>query len=76
MKRGTFIAPIAAAIGLMLIANPASSANADQPPAVGCVAVAKIQYDSAKAQYLLRNRYGMYVRTGRIFRRRYWYCHY
>jgi len=75
MKRKALIAPIAAAIGFMLFAFPSSSANAEQPPQANCVAVPKIQYDSAKKQYLLQNRFGMYVRTGRIFRRHYWYCH-
>jgi hypothetical protein len=75
MKRGKVIAPIAAAIGFMLIAFPSSSATAQQPPQPNCVAVPKIQYDSAKKQYLLRNASGMYVRTGRLFRRHYWYCH-
>ena len=66
MKRTKFIAPIAAAIVFMLVALPTSSANTAQPPQADCVAVPKIQYDSAKQQYLLQNRFGMYVRTGRI----------
>jgi len=75
MKRGKLIARITAVIGLLLIAFPSSSVNAVQPSQNGCVAVSKVQYDSAKKQYLLRNRYGMYVRTGRFFRHYYWYCH-
>jgi hypothetical protein len=51
-----------------------SSANAVQPPADHCRAASKIEYDSAKKQFLLRNRFGAYVRTGRIWRRHYWYC--
>jgi hypothetical protein len=50
------------------------SANAVQPPSEHCRAVSKIEYDSAKKQFLLRNRFGAYVRTGRIWRRHYWYC--
>jgi len=65
----------AAVLGLMLIAFPPSSVNAEQPPRDGCVAVPKIQYDSAKKQNLLRNRFGMYVKTGRFLRHYYWYCH-
>ncbi len=75
MRRREFIAPITAAIGLVLVAFSASSGNAQQPPRDGCVAVPKIQYDSAKKQNLLSNRFGFYVRTGRFLRRRYWYCH-
>jgi hypothetical protein len=80
MKLGKFIALIengacAAVIGLMLIAVPSSSVNAEQPPRTGCVAVSKHEYASAKKEKLLRNRYGTYVRTGRLWRRYYWYCH-
>jgi hypothetical protein len=79
MKRGNLIAPIAngilsCAIGLMLIAFP-SSGNAEQPPDKQCVAVSKQEYDSAKRQKLLRTRFSTYVRTGRLGRRFYWYCH-
>ncbi len=63
-------------IVLMVGAALSSSANAQQPPQDGCVAVPKIQYVSAQRHYLLRSRFGMYVRTGGIFRRHYWYCRY
>jgi hypothetical protein len=81
MKRREFIGLIenrtcTVVIGLVLIACLSSSVNAEQPPRNGCRAASKIEYDSAKKQYLLRNRFGMYVRTGRLFRRHYWYCHY
>ena len=80
MKLGKFIALIengacTAVIGLMLIAVPSSSVNAEQPPRKGCAAVSKHEYDSAKKEKLLRNRYGTYVRTGQLWRRYYWYCH-
>ena len=58
----------------MLIALSASPVNAQQPPASGCRAASKIEYDSAKREYLLRNKFGAYVRTGHIWRRYYWYC--
>ena len=79
MKRGKLIALIengacTAAIGLMLIAFLPSTVNAEQPPRKGCVAVSKNEYGSAKREKLLRNRYGTYVRTGRLWRRHYWYC--
>jgi len=64
-----------AAIGLMLFALPSSSANAQQPPWGGCRAVSKIEYNSAKRQYLLHGRFGSYVRTGHFWRHYYWYCH-
>jgi hypothetical protein len=64
-----------AVIGLMLIALPSSSANAQQPPWEGCRAVSKIEYNSDKRQYLLRGRFGSYVRTGHFWRHYYWYCH-
>jgi hypothetical protein len=52
-----------------------AAASVDPPPREGCRAASKIEYDSAKKRHLLRNRVGMYVRTGRIWQRRYWYCH-
>lgn len=64
----------AVVIGLMLTTLFSSAVNAQQPPRKGCVAVAKREYDSAKKEKLLRNRYGMYVRTSRLLRRYYWYC--
>ena len=80
MKRGKLIAlfgsgTCTAMIGLMLIAYPSSSANAQQPPWEGCRAVSKIEYDSAKREYLLHGRFGSYVRTGHFWRHYYWYCH-
>jgi hypothetical protein len=64
-----------AAIGVTLMAFCASSVNAEQPPREGCRAASKIEYNSAKEKHLLRNRFGLYVRTGRVWRRYYWYCH-
>jgi hypothetical protein len=80
MKRGKLIALFqsgtrTAVIGLMLIAFPYSSTNAQQHPREGCRAVSKIEYDSAKRQYLLHGRFGSYVRTGHFWRHYYWYCH-
>jgi len=80
MKQGKLIGLIengacTAVIGLMLIAFPSSPVNAAQPPREGCVAVSKSEYGSAKREKLLRNRNGLYVRTGRIWQRYYWYCH-
>ena len=78
MKRGNllvFVGACVCAAGSMLIAFPGSPVSAEEPPAQGCQAVTKQEYDSAKKQTLLRTRYSSYVRTGGIGRRRYWYCH-
>jgi len=75
MMKLKYRASFAAAIGTALIVNsPARAANAAQPPAAACRPASKIEYDSAKKQYLLRTRVGVYVRTGRLFGRHYWYC--
>ena len=78
MKRKNFIALIGVwtcAIGLMLIAFPSQSENAEQPPSEQCVAVSKQEYDSADRQKLLHTRFSTYARTGQLGRRFYWYCH-
>jgi len=62
------------AIMTTILALLSSPAAAVQPPSDQCRAVSKIEYDSAKKQFLLRNRFGTYVRTGHIWRRHYWYC--
>ena len=51
-----------------------SSVNAEPPPREGCRAVSKIEYNAAKSENLLRQKFGTYVRTGRFWRRFYWYC--
>jgi len=65
-----------ALIGLLLMACPSSSLNAQQPPwSEGCRPASKVEYNAAKRQYLLRNSFGgEYLRTGRLWRRYYWYC--
>ena len=80
MKRRKLIASIGngagiAVIGLMLIAFPSSSVNAEQPYRKGCLAVPKSEYDSANRKKTLRTKFGTYERTGRLWRRYYWYCH-
>jgi hypothetical protein len=65
-------------IGLMLTAfssSASSAVNAEQPPPKGCAPVSKSEYDSAKKQNLLRTRFTRYVRTGRLLKHYYWYCH-
>jgi hypothetical protein len=80
MKRREFLTLIEsgayiAVIGLMVIAFPSTSVNAQQAPRKGCVAIDKREYDSAKREKMLRTELGAYVRTGRLWRRYYWYCH-
>lgn len=79
MRRGQYNAPMngAAAARATIVAAFllfCSPANAVQPPADHCRATSKIEYDSAKKRFLLRNRFGAYVKTGHIWRRYYWYC--
>jgi hypothetical protein len=62
-------------LGLILIPYHASSTYAQQGAPARCSIVAKQEYDAAKKQNLLRGRFGGYLRTGRIGRRQYWYCH-
>jgi len=78
MKRRSFIALLAAAtclVGLLLIAAPSQSMNADQPPRNKCVAVSKQEYASADKQKVLHTRFSSFVTTGRVGQRHYWYCH-
>lgn len=70
IEKAAWVCPIT----LVLIACHVSSASAEQTPPKGCVAVSKQEYDSAKKQNLLVNRFSRYERTGRIGRRYYWYC--
>lgn len=81
MHRGRFNKAMKPAAGARAFAFVAvtlaffsSSAHAVDPPSDHCRAVSKIEYDSAKKQFLLRNRFGAYIRTGRVWRRHYWYC--
>jgi hypothetical protein len=59
---------------LILCHAPPTRAQQEAVPA-RCSSVPKQEYDAAKKQNLLRGRFGGYLRTGRIGRRQYWYCH-
>ena len=63
-----------AALALMLALFFPISGSAQQPPGERCRAVSKTEYQAAKRNYLLTGRFGAYVRTGRFWRRYYWYC--
>jgi hypothetical protein len=71
MKNAAAAGPLAIAVALVFFCSPA---YAVQPPSDRCRAASKVEYNSAKKQFLLRNRFGAYIRTGHIWRRLYWYC--
>jgi hypothetical protein len=74
---GSAIAYLFAAIAAIIFLFSASASNAaPQPPNDRCRPASKLEYNSARKQYLLRSRFGMYVRTGWALRRHYWYCQY
>jgi hypothetical protein len=66
--------PAAALIFAMSVAA-SFPACAQQPPWEGCRQVSKIEYESAKENFLLRTRTRVYLRTGSFWRRYYWQCH-
>ena len=41
----------------------------------GCRAVSKIEYDTAKREYIVISKGGRYLQTGYFWRRHYWWCH-
>jgi len=71
LENGTLLAVGIVALSLVSI----SAARAESPPWEGCRPASKVEYVSAKDNYLLRNRSGVYVQTGPIWHRSYWYCH-
>ena len=63
-------------VGALLTALTPSSVKAQQPPLrEGCRAISKLEYDTAKREYILISRGGRYVQTGYFLRRHYWWCH-
>jgi hypothetical protein len=62
--------------GALLTAFTPSPAKGQQPPLrEGCRAVSKLEYDTAKREYILISKGGRYVQTGHFWRRNYWWCH-
>jgi hypothetical protein len=53
----------------LLLAQKAAGA-----PGKLCRRVSRLEYESAKQQFLLVNRFGRYVRTGSFWKHYYWYC--
>ena len=66
--------PCCAVLGAIAVTLLSSSSYAQQPPGPDCRRASKIEYESAKRDYLLRTKTGAYVRTGHVWRRYYWYC--
>jgi len=63
-------------VGTLLTAFTPSSVKAQQPPLrEGCRAVSKLEYETAKREYILISRGGRYVQTGNFWRHHYWWCH-
>ena len=73
-RRATCAVLLATIAAILLTFSPSASQAAPQPPNDRCRPASKLEYNSARKRYLLRSRYGMYVRTGWALRRHYWYC--
>jgi hypothetical protein len=70
-KREIAIAMVA---GLVFGLLTGSSARAQQAPRANCVAVTKQEYNNARKAKLQQQRFGQYVRSGRVLKRFYWFC--
>ena len=70
-KREIAIATVA---GLVFGLLTGSSARAQQAPRANCVAVTKQEYNNARKAKLQQQRFGQYVRSGRVLKRFYWFC--
>jgi hypothetical protein len=72
------LAQISVVGGLMIVFAPslvsAGHPPAERPPSDGCRSVSKIEYNAARAEYLLISRSRVYVQTGHFWRRHYWHC--
>jgi hypothetical protein len=73
MKRETLCAAVLATVTLAGSSSAQTVSAAPSPPE-RCRPASKLEYISAKKQFLLITRAGGYVRTGRMFARHYWYC--
>jgi hypothetical protein len=63
-------------LGALLSGVTPSSVKAEQPPLKeGCRTVSKLEYNTAKREYILISKGGRYLQTGHFWRRSYWWCH-
>jgi hypothetical protein len=63
-------------VGTLATAFTLSPAKGQQPPLrEGCRSVSKLEYDTAKREYILISKGGRYIQTGQFWRRSYWWCH-
>ena len=60
--------------GLMFGPLMTSPAQSQQAPRANCVAVTKQEYNNARKTRLQQQRFGEYLRTGRVLKRFYWFC--
>jgi hypothetical protein len=60
----------------LIVLSAAPSSAQPAPPSDRCRPASKIEYNAAKAQYLLTSQWGFYVMTRRLWRLYYWYCRY
>jgi hypothetical protein len=70
LDKGASVAAVAAVLSF----SSSSGLAAASPPREACRAVSKIEYDSARREYLLISNGRVYVRRGPLWRRNYWHC--
>ena len=70
----TRFTPWLGAATVPLFAFSCISLSAQEPPWEGCRAASKIEYESAKRDFLLQTSVGAYAMTGHWWLRYYWYC--
>jgi hypothetical protein len=64
MRRMLGLIPLTVIIGWLISVFAPSFVSAQQPPGDSCRPVSKIEYNAAKAEYLLMGRSRVYVQTG------------
>ena len=63
-------------VGTLMTAFTPSPAKGQQPRLrEGCRSVSKLEYDTAKREYILISKGGRYIQMGHFWRRSYWWCH-
>jgi hypothetical protein len=74
MTRDAFIKRRIAVAAVAVLALGLPAAHSQRAPRVNCVAVTKQEYNNARKSKLQQQRFGEYVRTGRVLKRLYWFC--